>query len=111
MVLADWIFTAPTVIIQPLTGLALVQLSGYTMTEFWLMASIVLFAIAGLCWLPVVYLQIRMRDLSIQSLDREIALPTTYRHYVRIWFWLGVPAFISLIVVFYLMVFRPVLPF
>lgn len=107
VVLADWLFTAPTVVLQPLTGIAMVIMTGYSFTTFWVMGSIVLYVLAGLCWLPVVVIQIRMRDLCNESLVNGTALPERYFIYSRWWFWLGVVAFISLVVVFFLMVFKP----
>jgi uncharacterized membrane protein len=107
VVLADWVFTTPTVILQPLTGFGLIYISGYSFTETWIWLSIILFSLAGLCWLPVVYLQIVMRNLSEESLKQNSELPEKYWRYARLWFWLGVPAFISLVAVFALMVFKP----
>jgi uncharacterized membrane protein len=107
VVLADWVFTTPTVILQPLTGIGLIYASGYSYTETWIWLSIVLFSIAGLCWFPVVYLQIVMRDLSEESLKQNRELPKKYWRYARLWFWLGVPAFISIVAVFGLMVLKP----
>jgi len=62
-VLADWIFTTPAVIVQPLTGLALVYLAGYPLWNGWVLYAVLLYIVAGCCWLPVVVLQIRMRNL------------------------------------------------
>ena len=107
VVIADWIFTTPTIILQPLTGLGLIYVSGYSFSEPWVWISIVLFCIAGLCWLPVVYLQIVMRNLSEESLHGNNVLPEKYWHLARCWFWLGVPAFISIVAVFGLMVLKP----
>ena len=107
VVFADWIFTTPTIILQPLTGLGMIYVSGYTISDAWIWGSIILFCIAGLCWLPVVYLQIVMRNMSEGSLKQNRALPEIYWRYARLWFWLGVPAFISIVVVFVLMVIKP----
>jgi len=109
VVIADWLFTTPTVIFQPLSGFLLINTLGYPLTEPWLVASYVLFIIAGACWLPVVWLQIRMRDLSQHALQNELELGGSYHRYARLWFWLGVPAFISIVIIFYLMVFKPVI--
>lgn len=107
VVLADWLFTTPTVILQPLTGLAMVALIGYPLDTPWLLLSIALYLLAGACWLPVVWLQIRMRRLSDDAVDEGRALSLEYRRLARIWFWLGVPAFLSMVGVFYLMVVKP----
>lgn len=107
VVQADWIFTTPTIVIQPLTGAWLVHAGGYPWSG-WVAASIALFIIAGACWLPVVWLQLRMRDLAAQSAVHDSPLSTQYWRYARIWFWLGVPAFAAIVGVFFLMVFKPV---
>lgn len=109
VVLADWIFTTPAAVIQPVTGIWLASIAGYSLTEGWVPWSIGLYALAAACWLPVVYLQIRMRELARMSAARASALPLLYHTYARIWFWLGMPAFSALLVVYYLMVFRPAL--
>lgn len=107
VVIADWIFTTPTIILQPLTGIGLIYLSGISVSATWVWVSISLFCLAGLCWLPVVYLQIIMRNLSETAYQDKTALPEKYWKYTRTWFLLGVPAFISIVSVFGLMVFKP----
>lgn len=107
VVLADWLFTTPTIILQPLTGLAMVYMAGHSLTSNWLLISIILYIVAGICWLPVVVLQIRMRDMAIIAAGQNQPLPQDYAKYARIWFWLGIPAFIALVVVFFLMVYKP----
>ena len=108
-VLADWIFTTPAVIVQPISGLALAHLAGFPIFTGWIACSIVLYVIAGCCWLPVVWLQIRMRTLARAADDANTALPLLYWRYARLWFWLGVPAFLALLVVYWLMVAKPTL--
>ncbi len=108
VVLADWLFTTPTIMVQPITGILMVQLLGVPMTSLWLWLSVVLFLLAGACWLPVVWLQIRMRDLAQQAVSHKTALSTQYWRYARIWFWLGVPAFVAMVLVVFLMVVKPV---
>jgi len=108
VVLADWLFTTPTVILQPVTGILLVNITGHTWSAPWLQVSIALYVLAGLCWLPVVVIQIRMRDMCEQAIKVGTNLPAKYRMYCRRWFWLGVVAFTSLVAVFYLMVARPI---
>lgn len=108
VVLADWLFTTPTIIIQPLTGLAMLHLLGLSLTTPWVMWSFILYFFAGACWLPVVWLQIRMRDLAETAVREHTSLPPLYHRYARIWFWLGIPAFISMLIVVALMVFKPI---
>lgn len=106
-VLADWLFTAPAVVVQPLSGVALMHTLGLPLTEGWVLASILLYALAGACWLPVVWLQIRMRDLAADAQHRGAPLPARHNRYMRIWFALGWPAFAAVVAIFFLMVFRP----
>lgn len=106
VVLADWIFTTPTVIIQPVTGIIMANMLNLPLTTPWLMLSLILYGIAGICWLPVVFIQIRMHKISQQALANGTALPEQYHRYVRLWFWLGVPAFMAISLVIVLMVFK-----
>lgn len=105
VVLADWLFTTPTVIFQPLSGAWLVQAAGYPW-HGWVSTSLVLYGIAGACWVPVVWLQLRMRDMAVTAEMNRQLLPPRYWHYARIWFWLGIPAFIAILSVFFLMVLK-----
>jgi uncharacterized membrane protein len=107
VVLADWLFTTPTIIIQPLTGFYLIHLAGYPLTSRWIMWTIVLYLLAGACWLPVVWLQIRMRGFAQDAAKAGTELPPIYWRYLRYWVLLGIPAFLALVVVFYLMVAKP----
>lgn len=104
VVLADWLFTTPTVIFQPLSGLWLLHLLNIPLQTPWVLASLLLYALAGACWLPVVCLQIRMRDLASQAIADGTALPASYWRMARTWFWLGLPAFTAMIAVVALMV-------
>ena len=106
-VLADWIFTTPAVIAQPLTGFALVYLSGYSLSSGWIFYTFVLYVIAGCCWIPVVWLQLRMRAMARLADDENHPLPERYWAFASLWFWLGVPAFSALVAVYGLMVFKP----
>jgi uncharacterized membrane protein len=108
VVVADWTFTATTMVAQPLTGFYLIHLAGFPMNSRWIVWSIVLYVIAGLCWLPVVWLQMRMRDLAAQAADRNTALPPLFWRYFKVWIVLGIPAFFAFLAVFYLMVAKPV---
>ncbi|NHQ89186.1 DUF2269 family protein [Janthinobacterium lividum] len=107
VVRADWLFTATTVVFQPLSGFYLAHLAGYPLSSRWIVWSVVLYLVAGACWLPVVWLQMRMRDMAQASARDGVALPAPYWRYLRIWAALGVPAFFALIVVFYLMTAKP----
>ena len=107
VVLADWLFTTPAIIVQGASGVALAALAGFPLLRGWLACAIVLYLFAGACWLPVVWLQMRMRDLACRA-DREgTPLPEAYHRHARLWFRLGVPAFLALLVVFWLMVAKP----
>jgi uncharacterized membrane protein len=108
VVQADWIFTTPTVIIQPVTGLWMLQLLDLPLDSDWIIASLVLYGLAATCWLPVVWLQIRMRNLSRQALATNQPLPDQYRRYARYWFRLGIPAFLAMLGIVFLMVFKPI---
>lgn len=108
VVRADWLFTTTTVIFQPLSGFYLVHLAGYPWTSAWIVWSIVLYFVAGACWLPVVWMQIRMRDMAQQALRENRELPLLYFRYLKVWVALGIPAFFALVIVFYLMVAKPV---
>ncbi len=107
VVLADWLFTTPAVVVQPVTGVWLALAVGYPLSSSWIVLSVLLYVIAGLCWLPVVYLQIRMRDLAVAAAKEGRSLDHRYAQQARIWFWLGVPAFTAIVVVYYLMIFKP----
>jgi uncharacterized membrane protein len=106
VVLADWLFTTPAVIVQPVTGVWLAQLAGFSLTTGWLAASIALYLMVGACWLPVVGIQIRMRRIA-DATPAEMPLPARYFQLSRTWFLLGWPAFIGVIVIFWLMVTKP----
>lgn len=107
VVFADWAFTTPSVLIQPLTGFAMAYMVHYSLSSFWLSCSFFLYLLTGACWLPVVWLQIKMQQMAEQAAQANTALPALYHRYFRIWFWLGWPAFISVIIIFQLMVFKP----
>jgi len=106
VVLADWLFTTPTIIIQPVTGLWLVYMSGIPLSTPWVAISLVLYVFAGMCWLPVVWLQIKMREIANQASRTHTDLPDLYWTYTRRWFWLGIPAFIAMLSIVLLMVLK-----
>lgn len=107
VVLADWLFTTPSVIAQPITGLWMAYLAGLPLDSLWIWLSTALYLLAGACWLPVVWLQIRMRDEAEEALVTNRALAARYWRDARLWFWLGVPAFIAMVAVVFLMVHKP----
>lgn len=108
VIIADWIFTATTIIIQPVTGFYLLYLADIPLTSRWVAWSIGLYAVAVACWLPVVWLQIRLHRLALEASERKTHLPRLYWRYFRLWFALGIPAFTALVIVFYLMVAKPI---
>ena len=107
VVIADWAFTTPTIILQPLTGFYLLHIAGFPLTSKWIVASIVLYLLAGACWLPVVWMQIRMRDMARQAASSGAELSARYGRFLRWWVALGIVAFLALVAVFYLMVAKP----
>ena len=108
VVIADYLFTAAAAVLQPLTGLLLVHLRGYALSQTWIEVSLALYVLIGACWLPVVVLQIRMRDLAEAAVAAgEPALPARYHALARVWFWLGWPAFLSMLAIFWLMIAKP----
>lgn len=107
VVLADWCFTTPTIVLQPLSGFYLMHLAGFPFTLRWITWSIALYFLAGACWLPVVWMQIRMAKMAEDASRQGADLPARYWSYLRGWVALGIPAFVSLMIVFYLMVAKP----
>ena len=106
-VFADYLFTFPAVVIQPLSGIALIYIAGFDWTAFWLMATYVIYIVTGLCWLPVVWIQIQLKKMCIEAAENGSGLPERYNRLFKIWILLGWPAFLGLVVVFYLMVAKP----
>jgi uncharacterized membrane protein len=107
VILADWLFTAPAVVIQPVTGIAMAILAGLPLWTGWLALTFALYVLIGACWLPVVWLQIKLRAMARASLLSATPLPETYFRYLRYWFALGWPAFTGVLAIFYLMIFKP----
>ena len=108
VVRADWWFTLPTVIFQPISGILLVLMAGWPLTTPWVLLSLLLYAIAGACWLPVVWLQVRMAKMAQDAVacgEREV--PALYQTYARRWERLGYPAFLAMVAVYWLMVTKP----
>ena len=106
-VLADYLFTFPAAVVQPITGAWLIIEGGYDWLSLWLVLSYVLYIIAALCWIPVVWLQIQIKKMLINSIKNNTALSDKYFVYFRVWFFLGWPAFIGLLLVYFLMVIKP----
>jgi uncharacterized membrane protein len=107
VVLADALFTATAVVVQPLTGWAMMLLSGFSLYHVWIKATLVLYVLVGLCWLPVVWIQWRMRELAAAAAREGRPLPARYQTYFKVWFWLGWPAFSGVIAIFALMIWKP----
>ena len=107
VVIADWIFTTPAVVIQLVTGVALVHVTGFQFTDRWVMWGLILYGFAGVCWLPVVWMQIKMRNMARLAVENNTQLPSLYWKMNRWWVYLGCLAFSAIVVVFYLMVFKP----
>jgi len=107
VVIADAVFTAAAVVLQPLSGAALAHVMGYSLREPWIVASFGLYLLVGACWLPVVRVQLKLRDLAIAARDTGRPLPAQYRRLFRVWFWLGWSAFAGVIAIFALMIAKP----
>jgi uncharacterized membrane protein len=108
VVVADWLFTATTIIAQPTTGFYMIHLAGYPMHSRWIAWSLLLYLVAAACWVPVVWLQTRLRDLAREAAGTGADLPPVYWKYFRAWVILGVPAFFAFVAIFWLMVAKPV---
>ena len=107
VVLADFLFTATAVVVQPVTGVALAWHMGWSPWEGWIALSIVLYLITGAFWLPVVWMQMRMRDLASEAALENRALPAAYHRLFWWWFAFGFPAFASVLAIFWLMIAKP----
>ena len=110
-VLADYLFTLPAVILQVVSGILLLQKTGYAWNSQWLLMSYGFYLLAALCWLPVVWIQIKLKKILAYHIEHKIPFSVKahpqYQLLFRIWFILGWPAFISLVAIFYLMVQKP----
>jgi uncharacterized membrane protein len=107
VVLADFVFTATAVVAQPVTGTLLAWQMGYALREGWIAASIALYLLTGAFWLPVVFMQRRMRDLALAAAREGAPLPAAYRRLFRLWFACGIPAFTAVLAILWLMLARP----
>jgi uncharacterized membrane protein len=111
VVIADYVFTATAVVAQPITGILLARTVGYDLAEGWIVASIALYVFTGLFWLPVVWMQARMRTLSREAAASGAPLPAEYHRLFRWWFAFGFPAFAAVLLIFWLMITRPEIGF
>jgi uncharacterized membrane protein len=108
VVFADMLFTLTAVLLQPVTGGVLMMLSSTGLTERWLMVSLGLYAVAGLFWVPVIFMQIEMRDLAGEAAARNRPLPPRYFELVRRWILFGFPGFGSVMIIVWLMIAKPI---
>ena len=106
VVLADWLFTTPSAILQPLTGVMLMNYLNLSWKTSWLLASMVLYVFAGILWLVAVYLQIRMKNMALLAHKEEKQLGQEYFKLVNYWIALGVFSFLAMAGIFVLMVFK-----
>ncbi|MEO7247365.1 MAG: DUF2269 domain-containing protein [Novosphingobium sp.] len=107
VVIADFLFTASAVIIQPITGIWLARLTGWPLATPWILASLALYGVTGMFWLPVVWLQWRMAALARAAVKDGTELPPLYHRYFHIWFACGFPAFSAVLAIIWLMLARP----
>ncbi|PZV40298.1 DUF2269 family protein [Mesorhizobium kowhaii] len=111
VVVADTIFTATAVVVQPISGVLLARATGWPLSEGWIVLSLLLYVVTGLFWLPVVWIQIRMRNLARQAAIENRPLPAEEKRLFRIWFACGFPAFAAVLAILWLMVARPAISF
>jgi uncharacterized membrane protein len=107
VVIADLVFTATAVVLQPISGAALAMIAGYPMFGGWVGASLALYVLAGVCWLPVVWIQLRLRNLAREAAASGTPLPPAYHRLWRVWFALGFPAFAAVAAIIWLMTAKP----
>jgi uncharacterized membrane protein len=107
VVVADFVFTASAVVVQPITGYLLSRELGAPLGEGWIALSLILYVVTGAFWLLVVWMQMRMRDLARATAAQGAALPAAYHRLFRAWFWSGFPAFASVVAIFWLMIAKP----
>ena len=106
IVLADWLFTVPSAVVLPVTGLWMALARGIPITSGWILWGLTGYVLAGVTWLPAAFLQIRMRDLADEALRSGEPLSPKFHTYRRIWLALGFPSFLAAMTVIYVMVFR-----
>ena len=106
-VVADFAFTLPAAIVQPASGLMLARIAGYPLDSRWLLATYALYGLAAACWIPVVFIQLRLKDIAAARAAQSQALGGDFHRLYRAWFWLGWPAFLAMVAILWLMVSRP----
>lgn len=109
VVSADFLFTATAVVLQPITGTLLAWEAGYSLWDGWIFYSLILYGVTGAFWLPVVWMQMQMRDLALQAIRLKTPLPAAYHRLFRTWLAFGFPAFAAVLAIFWLMIARPAL--
>ncbi len=109
VVTADLLFTASAVLVQPVTGWLLMRETGLTFADSWIALSLLLYLAAGAFWLPVVWMQARMRDLALAAAEARAPLPPQYHRLFRLWFLFGFPGFGAVLAILWLMIAKPVL--
>ncbi|QBY00618.1 DUF2269 domain-containing protein [Rhodophyticola sp. CCM32] len=109
VVIADMLFTATAAIAQPITGIILAQNLGWSLLEGWIVASLALYVFIGFFWLPVVAIQAKMRDEARASARSGVPLTSRYQRLFRIWVACGIPAFLAIVALLWLMITRPVI--
>lgn len=109
VVVADWVFTATAVVAQPITGVLLAEAVGWPLREGWVVVSLALYVLTGVFWLPVVWIQQRMRSLSEAAAANDAPLPAAYHQLFRTWVLCGFPAFAAVLAILWLMIARPTL--
>ncbi len=107
VVIADFAFTAPAVVAQLVTGFWLAQEAGIPLTTPWIVWALALYVVVGLCWLPVVAIQMRLHAIAKAAVRNGAELPAVFNRLYRVWFILGWPAFVSVLGILALMVFKP----
>lgn len=111
VILADTLFTATAVIAQPITGVMLAQQTGWPVFRGWVLAALILYVVTGAFWLPVVWIQIRLKQLAEQASATGSPLPSRYHRLYRVWFLCGFPAFAAVLAIVWLMITKPDLRF
>ena len=111
VVTADFVFTATAVVVQPVTGYLLARFLGYPFFDGWIALSLVLYGVTGAFWVPVVFMQMRMRDLAAAAVRDGTALPRRYHRLFWTWFAFGFPAFAAVLAILWLMTSRPMFSF
>jgi uncharacterized membrane protein len=107
VVTADFVFTATAIVVQPVTGYLLAKFLGYPIFDGWIALSLILYAVTGAFWIPVVFMQIRMRNLAEAAVRAGTALPPAYHRLFWTWFAFGFPAFAAVLGILWLMTSRP----